>query len=121
MGIKHWQDWVNVILGLWMVASAWVLGFASDSPVAWTAWILGAAIVVFAGIAVYIHKAWEEVLNILLGICLIAAPRAVGFAEQTTPTTNAVVVGLFVTAVGLWAMLKDTAVQNWWHEHHPTR
>lgn len=122
MALKRWQDWVNVILGLWMVASPWILGFAAgESLAAPTAWILGAAIVVFAGVAVYMYKAWEEALTIILGICLFASPWVLGFADQMTPTMNAVVVGLLVSAFGVWAMLMDTAVQKWWHDHYPTR
>jgi hypothetical protein len=102
-----------------MVASPWILGFAAgESLAAPTAWVLGAAIVVFAGIAVYMHKAWEEALNIILGICLVASPWVLGFADQVTPTTNAVIVGLLVIAFGVWAMLMDTSVQKWWHEHY---
>lgn len=119
MTLKRWQDWVNVVLGVWMVTSPWVLDFsASESAAAPTAWILGAAIILFAGIAVYMHKAWEEALNIILGICLLASPWALGYAGEMTPTTNAVVIGLLVIAFGVWAMLMDGAVQKWWHEHY---
>lgn len=119
---KRWQDWVNLILGLWIFVSPWVLGFAAGaSTPARAMWILGAAIVVFAAFAVYMHKAWEEVINILLGICLIASPWTLSFTENPTPTTNAVVVGLLVTAFAVWAMLMETAVQKWWHEHYRTR
>lgn len=121
MRIKRWQDWVNVILGLWMVASPWIFGFAADQNPAWTAWLLGVAIVVFAGIAVYMHKAWEEAINIILGVCLIASPWVAGFADQRAPTMNSVIVGVLVTAFGVWAMLMDTAIQKWWHERHPTQ
>jgi hypothetical protein len=118
---KRWQDWINVILGLWTFASPWILGFAAGtSAAARTMWILGAAIVVFAAFAVYMHRAWEEALNILLGVCLIASPWILGFAEQSAPTTTAVVVGLLVTAFAVWAVLKETAIQKWWHEHRPT-
>jgi chaperone required for assembly of F1-ATPase len=119
MALKRWQDWVNVILGVWMVVSPWILGFAADQNVAaQTAWVLGVAIIVFAGIAVYIHKAWEEAINIILGICLIASPWVLGFVDQMTATTNAVIVGFLVTAFGLWSMFMDTGVQKWWHEHY---
>ena len=119
---KRWQDWINLILGLWTFASPWIFGFAAGmSTTAQAMWILGAAIIVFAAFAVYMHKAWEEVINILLGILLIASPWMLGFTEQSTPTTNAVVVGLLVTAFAVWAMLMETAVQKWWHERRPTR
>jgi SPW repeat len=119
MTLKRWQDWVNVILGAWMIVSPWILGFAAnDNIAAQSAWTLGAAIVVFAGIAVYMHKAWEEAVNIILGLCLLASPWLLGFVDQLTPTSNAAIVGLLVTAFALWSMFMDTAVQKWWHEHY---
>ena len=121
MALKRWQDSLNMILGLWTVASPWILGFAgAESFAAPAAWILGAAIVVFAGVSAYMHKAWEEAITIILGICLFASPWVLGFADQMTPATNAAVVGLLVTAFGVWAMLMDTAVRKWWHDHYPT-
>ena len=122
MALKRWQDWINVILGLWMVASPWVLGFvASPDRAAPAAWILGAAIVVFAASAIYMHKAWEEALSIILGICLFISPWVLGFVEQTTPTANAMIVGLLVMAFAIWSMATDTVVQKWWHEHYRPR
>ena len=122
MAMKRWQDWVNMILGLWMIVAPSIYGFAAASnPAAVSAWILGAAIVVFAGLAMYIPKAWEEALNVILGICLIASPWVLGFADRFTAATNAVVVGLLVIAFGVWAMVMDTAVQRWWHDHYGTR
>jgi hypothetical protein len=122
MRLKRWQDWSNAVLGLWMVASPSVLGFAAaGNPATRIAWILGLAIVVFAGIAVYMPKAWEEALNIILGICLLASPWALGYSDQARPATNAMIVGLLVTVLAVWAMLMDTAVQKWWHERHLTR
>jgi hypothetical protein len=59
----------NGILGVWMFASPSILAFATrGGAAARTAWFLGAVIVVFAGLAAYLPKAWEEVINILLGI-----------------------------------------------------
>jgi SPW repeat len=122
MRLKRWQDSINAVLGLWMMASPSILGFAATgSPATRVAWTLGLAIVVFAGIAVYMPKAWEEALNIILGICLLASPWALGYSDQTRPATNAMVVGLLVTVLAVWAMLMDTAVQKWWHERHLTR
>jgi len=117
MTSRRWQDAFNAVLGLWMLASPTILQFAAaGSPAMRVAWILGLAVVVFAGIAIYMPKAWEEALNILLGVCLIASPWALGYADQGMPTRNAVIVGLLVTGLAVWAMVKDTAVQRWWHD-----
>jgi len=120
--MKRWQDWGNAILGVWMVISPWVLGFSGGmSSAALAAWVLGTAIVVLALIAVYMPSAWEEGINILLGLCLLISPWALSYADVPKPTENAVSVGVVVTLLALWAMLQDTQVQKWWHDHHPAR
>lgn len=119
MKLNRWQDWTNGILGLWAFLSPWILGFAAGPGVpAFTAWILGIAIIVFAGVAVYMPKAWEEGLNILLGLCLVGSPWALRFTHAARPTANAVIVGLLVITFGVWAMVRDAAVQKWWHDRH---
>jgi hypothetical protein len=120
--MKRWQDWVNVVLGVWMFLSPWILGFAAaQGAAAWCAWILGAAVIVFAASAVYVPKAWEEAINIILGLCLIVAPWVLGFGAQSTATSNSVIVGVLVVAFGVWAMLRDTTVQTWWQRRHGSR
>lgn len=121
---KRWQDWVNVILGAWMVASPWVLDFADNVVASRSAWALGAAIVLFAGIAVYMPKAWEEAVNIVLGLCLLLSPWVLAFTEHETATVNAAIVGILVVAFGVWAMVGDTDFQKWRDAHrgaHGTR
>jgi hypothetical protein len=102
-----------------MFASPWILAFAMEGgTAARTAWFLGAGIVIFASLAVYLPKTWEEAINILFGICLLASPWTLSYSDQTRATASAVIVGLLVTAFGTWAMLMDTAVQRWWRERH---
>ena len=31
---KRWQDWINLILGLWTFVSPWVFGFAAGTSAA---------------------------------------------------------------------------------------
>jgi SPW repeat len=117
MKSMRWQDGINALLGVWMFASPTFLQFTVvGGRATLAAWILGLAIVVFAALAIYMPKAWEEALNIILGVCLLASPWALGYADQGTPTRNAVIIGLLVTGLAVWAMLKDTTVQKWWHE-----
>lgn len=116
---KQWPNCANGVLGVWMFASPWILAFAvQGGTAARTTWFLGATILIFAGIAAYLPKAWEEVINILLGIYVLASPWAGSYCDQTKATTNAVIVGLLITAFGTWATLTDTAIQRWWRERH---
>ena len=111
--MKRWQDWANLVLGVWTVISPWALGFAdANSAAAWSAWIIGVAVVVFAGFAVYMPKAWEEGITVLLGVCLLASPWVLGFSTQSTPTSNAGIVGVLVAALALWAMLMDGTLRE---------
>src|ERR1700748_2187472 len=111
MAAKRWQDWGNAILGLWMALSPWLLAFStSPGGAARAAWILGAAIVALAGVALYIPSIWEEGLNLLLGVCLAVSPFVLGYSEQPEPTLNAVGVGVVVTLLALWALLRNTQV-----------
>ena len=111
--MKRWQDWANLALGAWMIISPWALGFADgDNVAAVSAWAFGAGILVFAGLAAYMPKTWEEGINVLLGVGLLASPWLFGFATQSEPTSNAAVVGVLVAALALWAMLGDETVRN---------
>jgi len=101
---NRWQDWLNMLLGAWLFASPWLLKYAADLPrAAWSAWISGAAIVLFAAIALYIPKVVEEIANALLGIWVAVSPWVIGFAASRDVTTNTLLVGVLVALLAIWA------------------
>jgi hypothetical protein len=110
---KRWQDWLNLLIGIWLFISPWVIGFVgTDAAASWNAWILGVAIVVFSAIAVSMPQAWEEVINILLGIWIVISSWVIGVASRAAET-NAVIVGLLVILFAAWAM----AMNRDWHRN----
>jgi SPW repeat len=114
--MKRWQDWANIVLGAWMFASPWVMGFAHDgSDAALSAWLLGTAIGACAAMAYLFPQLWEEGINCVLGLFLFASPWVLGFENQTDPRTNAAIVGLLVVALAIWAMLEDDRVRERLH------
>ena len=48
--MEFWQEWINAILGAWIFASPWALGFIAGPFVAarWDHWIVGALIFILA-------------------------------------------------------------------------
>jgi SPW repeat-containing protein len=44
-----WEEWVTVGLGVWLLASPWILGFSSTALMTWNAVILGVLIAAMAG------------------------------------------------------------------------
>jgi hypothetical protein len=107
---KRWQDWLNLLIGIWLFISPWVMGFAGSGTGAdWNAWIIGVAIVVFSAIAVSLPQAWEEVINILLGIWMVISSWVIGVTSRAVET-NFVIVGLLVILFAAWAMAMN---RNW--------
>lgn len=50
-----WEEWIGMVLGLWLIASPWVLGFAMMAMAMWTAVALGIVTLVLAGWSLYSH------------------------------------------------------------------
>ena len=112
--MKHWQDPINLILGVWMVASPWVLAHQANMQATSNAVLLGILIGLAALIAMFRVMAWEEWTNILLGIWLVVSPWVLGFAEVTAAMWNAVIVGIIVAALSLWSLGNDKDIGGWW-------
>jgi hypothetical protein len=49
----QWEEWINLILGLWVMVSPWVLGFAAMAAAMWGHVVIGAAIVVLAALELW--------------------------------------------------------------------
>lgn len=101
----HWEDWANMAIGACLVVSPSALGFADLEPAVMNAFILGSMIFGIALLALVQFVAWEEWLLGILGLWSIAAPWALGFANQPSAlwahlVTGGLVVGL--AAIELW-------------------
>lgn len=116
VSIKHWQDPLNIILGLWMAASPWVLGYSADTYPTLSAIIAGTLIVLFAASEFFKAMAWEEWTNVALGVWLVISPWVLGFSGLSMMMWNAVAVGLVVALLALWALYTDKHIGGgWWH------
>lgn len=115
MTSKHWQDPLNLILGLWMIASPWVLSYQFERTATWNAVIVGLLIAAAAAYALFRIMAWEEWAGVVFGIWLIISPWVLGFSTVAVATWNAVIVGVIVAALALWVLATDKDLGGWWH------
>jgi len=92
-------DIVNLLAGLALALSPWVLGFTTVTAATWNAWLVGAAIALVALFALISFHRAEEVVNGLLGIWAVMAPWVLGFSELRAATGAHVVLGLVVALV----------------------
>ncbi|MBI2584505.1 MAG: SPW repeat protein [Rhodospirillales bacterium] len=110
---RHWQDWLNVILGLWIFVLPWSVlhpmaagaGATTGATVGamWNLYIVGSLIAVVAAMALVAFKAWEEWINLVLGGWLVISPWVVGFSTSTLLMWNAVIVGALVVLFAGWS------------------
>lgn len=58
-------------------------------------------------------KHWQDAANAVIGAGLVLSPWAMGYAAESTPTLNAVIVGVALVAAALGAMLMPRAWEEW--------
>jgi hypothetical protein len=105
---KRWQDWINGLLGLWIIVSPWALEHTMPSDTGglamWNLWTVGVAVLVIAAIALFAFQAWEEWTNAILGVWLLVSPWLLGFSTSTALVWNAVIIGTLVAVFAGWAL-----------------
>jgi hypothetical protein len=96
---NNWQDWVNLVLAIWLFISPWVLNFAGQQRPSWDAWIIGAVVAILSIAALTQMQIWEEWVNLLLGAWLFISPWVLGFSSNSTISWNAWIVGVLIFLV----------------------
>ncbi|HEY7902896.1 MAG TPA: SPW repeat protein [Casimicrobiaceae bacterium] len=107
-----WQDWVTLVVGVWLLFSPWLLGFYTAIPAAsWNFFMAGFAFAIFAAVGLNLRTAWEEWVNMALGIWMIASPWVLGYRGTIAARDDAVIVGLVVAVMAVWTLAeRHTAV-----------
>lgn len=101
----HWRDVANLVLGLWLVSSPWVLSYATETVPTWNAVIVGVIIAVAATAALVAFHTWEEWVNVALAVWLILSPLVLYYTSHATVFWNQLIVGALVGLLALWAAL----------------
>lgn len=110
---RRWQDDANLVLGVWLVLSPWILQYTAASAAAWNAWILGVVIVAAALAAIFAYREWEEYIAVLFAAWLIVSPWLLGFAGTAAAVWNQIVVGVLVGLLAVWSAFAERQR----HEH----
>jgi len=106
---------INVVAGVWLILSPYILGFAAISAALANSVITGIIIGVLALIRVYTPKTSASLswINLILGVWLIAAPFILGITSMVA-VWNSVILGIIVAAMAIWSA---TAVAEERHGH----
>lgn len=114
LSTKRWQDGVILLLGVWLFASPWVMGYPSDSPPAINATIAGAIMAALAVFDLYKTYIWAVLLNIVVGAWVAASPWLVDVIPDRAMSTSMLVVGIATIVLGLWEMRTDPDLHQQW-------
>jgi hypothetical protein len=101
--MKHWQDSTNAVLGGWLIVAPLALGFQSDLMALANTALVGLLLLAAALGAIFVPRPWEDWTETALGLWLAVSPWVLGF-DSTVARINAVVIGLVVLTLSLWAL-----------------
>jgi hypothetical protein len=102
---------LNVLAGVWLIVSPFVLGYATRPVAMWVTIVVGIIVLVLAWIRAakperHVGLSW---VNLLLGIWLIVSPFALTYATFARATWNDVVLGAVVVILAIWSAVATPA------------
>jgi FtsH-binding integral membrane protein len=104
-----WASWITMVMGVWLIISPWVIGFA-DRPVAlWNTLILGVLVLLAAIYTRRTPAAGPSLWNVVMGVWLILSPLFLGYSDTGIVLINDVVPGIVVAVLGLAASMEKAA------------
>lgn len=107
MSEKQWQYGMNIVFGLLLFFLPWLLGFETELPIrSWDFFVIGAAIVVFALLALHMRSELGAWAVLILGAWMIVSPWILGFSANAVARDGAMALGALVFLVSLWARLE---------------
>jgi hypothetical protein len=113
---QHWQDWANLLLGLWVIVSPWTIAHVMASPgnpagvtdaAMWNHYVIGIIVAILAAVALFAFAAWEEWVNVALGAWLLISPWLLGFSASAALMWNAVIIGVLVVGFAGWTLAEE--------------
>lgn len=106
----HGQDAGKILFGLWLLVSPWMLNYTQASVAVWNSDVVGLIVAGSSLAAILKFTEWEEWINIVAGIWLIASPWILDYGSLLGPTStlpvtaNNLAVGLCIVILSLWEL-----------------
>lgn len=100
---RDWEDILSMILGVVVVLSPAFFQFTDSVLVTFSTCMTGTLIFAVAGLEMVGVRRWEEVIELLLGAWLVAAPFVLGYAGMERSLHVAIGLAVAILAVfELW-------------------
>lgn len=97
----QWENFINIILGIWIFSIPWVLGFGFEryevNVIMWNFSMIGLIIVTTSFISLRGLKLWPIWLCFYTGIWLFFSPLFLVYWTNSTLLWNSIILGLAVS------------------------
>ncbi len=102
---------IIVLVGLWLIVSPFLLGYAGNAVALWDSIIIGIVIGAIALVRAYSTGAsfWLSWFSFVLGLWLIIAPYVLSYSGLNFEHWNTTLVGIVVASLSAWSALTPTA------------
>lgn len=115
---KRWQDQVILLLGLWLIASPWVMGYPGESPPTSNAVVAGIIMSAMAAFDLYKTYVWAVVLNLIVGAWVAISPWLIGVTsgvlQDRAMMASLIITGVATVILGLWELRTDPELHQQW-------
>ena len=109
MGTGKALSWLVALAGLWEVIAPFVLGYTSGTA-EYNAIIVGIVLIILGVWSALSNDAGTDRtlnwVNALIGLWLVLSPFILGFSGFVTAMTNAIIVGVIVIILAVWAAVQ---------------
>jgi len=93
---RNLDDVAELMVAAWLVASPFVLGYSANIEATLCAVFIGSVLGFTSQFALARPAKWEEYMNLVLGLFLIASPFIFKFSMLATATVNSMAMGIIL-------------------------
>lgn len=104
----HWENWCGWLLAIWLCISPGPLGYGDEQTATYIAFLTGIVLLCTEMLTISPFRLWEEWINVLAGLWLIAAPWLLR-VHSASATANFVTVGTLVALLAAYKLWNGTA------------
>ncbi|MDE2019215.1 MAG: SPW repeat protein [Patescibacteria group bacterium] len=111
---KNGSGW-NIVWGIWLMSSPFILGYAAIRPALFDDLIVGAIVFVFGIVGASLaDETWSRWINIIAGIWLFFSSFILGFTGTAAAVWNNVILGVLVIIFSGWSL---SSINRLHHAH----
>jgi len=106
-GNSGWKSSIELVIGLWLLFSPLLLGFFSNPNASMITIIVATVVCFVSQLGIANQQPWEEWVNLIAAVVLIAAPGVLGYGSIASATWNSVICGGLLVLLTVLQMVEE--------------